>query len=140
MTKKEVNNPTWFVIVTVVIISTLVCLTITLIYREKFHWVIPAALLFNLCWELIPYGFLIVLWKKIAEQKSINKKYGIRGALVLLILSQAFFESIFWISAYTPPHDTTFILGAFLSTSAFVGGIGYGIGYIIGYFSEKRRE
>ena len=135
--KREVSRPPWFILIAAVTVSISICLIVTLIYKEKFDGFVVLILISNILFEIIPYAVIIILWRETGISKSIRKRYGILGSFVLLILSQSFWEAIHWIAAYTPPHDTSFAIGAFLFTSFFVGGIGYVIGYIIGILVGK---
>jgi len=133
MTKKVFNKIPWFIIWIVVAIPILVCLIVTLIYKEEFGPIIPVILLIGICEDLIPFGIFIFVLKKIEFQESVSIKYGIMGAFILLLLSQLFWEVIFWMNVYTPPHDSTFTTSIFILTSGAVGSIGYGIGWLIGH-------
>jgi len=141
MLKEGVNNKNpWFIVVIAVTISILVSLIVTLFHNGKCDSLFIVTLFFNIGMEIIPYCILMVIWNRVKVEDSINKKYGMIGAFVLLILNQAFWEMIHWISYYSPSHDTTFTISVFFLSSGAIGSIGYGIGWSLGNLVSKFKE
>ncbi|MBN1695864.1 hypothetical protein JW879_10785 [candidate division WOR-3 bacterium] len=137
MTKEEKVKIPKHMIIIPILIPILVCLITLSLHNGEFDSLLIITLLFNIGMEIIPYCILVTIWKRTSAWKSIDKQFGIRGAFVLLLFSQTFWEIIHWISYYATHPDTTFTITVFFLTSGIIGGIGYGIGWLIGHLVQK---
>ena len=109
-------------------------ISFSLVYGEDFNLVNILSAIWNACWELIPYLFIVVRWKRVKAWENIDKKFGLIAAFVLLLPSQLYWETIFWSGVFSkPPNypDIKFAVGSFLLTSPILGLIGYKIGLLI---------
>lgn len=137
MTKKEKVKIPKYMIIIPIIIPIFMGSSSPSVYNESLDGLTLFTMLWNTCFEIIPYCVLVLIWKKTEAWKSIDNKFGIRGAFVLLLFSQTFWEIIHWISYYEPHPDTTFTITVFFFTSWIVGGIGYEIGWLIALLVKK---